>query len=180
MPHVLRSRVVVQVVACVLGLLTGVAAVGVASSGGRPDAKAAAPAPVAASEPASVRVLRDWDKRRARAYARGDPAALARLYADGSRTGAADVALLRSYLRRGLRVTRLRTQLLGATVVSDGGDRLVLRVTDLLAGGLATDGRRRWPLPRDQPSARRVVLTRSGGAWRVVETYDASAQLGQT
>ena len=41
-----------------------------------------------------MRVLRSWDLRRSRAYARGDGAALADLYVPGSRTGAADRVVL--------------------------------------------------------------------------------------
>jgi len=158
----------VLVVSAVLGLLTGVTAVGLATAGDDPPPTRSTSAGVKSD---TVRLLRAWDHRRARAYATGDPSALATLYVAGSRTGAADVAVLRGYLRRDLRVTGMRTQLLGADVVERGRRRLTVLVTDVLARAVATSGDRRWALPRDRPSTRRVVLVRVAGEWRVEEAY---------
>ena len=48
----------------------------------------------------------------------------------------------------------------------------MLLVTDVLVDAVAGDGeRRRWALPHDRPSTRRVVLVRTGGTWRVAEAY---------
>jgi hypothetical protein len=157
----------VLVGSAVLGLLTGVSAV-VATGGDEPPAVRSTSAGV---EDDVVRLLRSWDHRRARAYARGDPAALEALYVAGSRTGAADVGVLRGYLARGLRVSGMRTQLLGAQVVERGGRRLTVLVTDVLTGAVATSGDRRWALPQDRPSTRRVVLVREAGEWLVEEVY---------
>jgi len=159
----------VLVGAAVLGLVTGVAVVALVM-------RAPAPEPVAVeprtSEPYALRVLRAWDARRARAYARGDGRALADLYVAGSRTGAADRAVLRGYRDRGLRVTGMRTQVLAARVVRASGRRLTLLVTDVMVGAVAGDrGRRRWALPHDRPSTRRVLLVRDRGGWRVAEAY---------
>jgi hypothetical protein len=154
----------------VLGLLTGVTAVVVAAGGDdRPAAIAVSPG----TESEAVRLLRAWDDRRARAYARGDPAGLAELYVPGSRTGAADVTVLQGYVARGLRVSGMRTQVLGADVVRHTARRLVVEVTDVLLGAVARSGERGWLLPRDQPSRRRVVLVREDGRWQVEEAYRA-------
>ncbi len=51
-------------------------------------------------------VLRQWDRRRARAWAQGDPEALATLYVPGSTAGERDLARLRRYVDRGLRELR--------------------------------------------------------------------------
>jgi hypothetical protein len=165
---VTRVPLPVLVASAVLGLLTGVSAVVVATAG---DESPPARSTSTGVESDTVRLLRAWDHRRARAYAKGDPAALAALYVAGSRTGAADVAVLRGYLDRDLRVTGMRTQLLGADVVERGVRRLTVLVTDVLTGAVATSGDRRWALPRDRPSTRRVVLVRVAGEWRVEEAY---------
>jgi len=168
-----RLPVAVLVASVVLGLLTGVTAVVVAVRGDRPPY---APhdrgvARGSGAEPFAVGVLRRWDARRSRAYADADPAALRALYVAGSRAGAADLAVLRGYRQRDLRVTGMRTQVLGVRVVGRTPRRLTLVVTDVLAGAVAVSGGRRWALPRDRPSTRRVVLVKNGGVWRVAEVY---------
>jgi hypothetical protein len=159
----------VLVVAAVLGLVSGVAVVALALRGAEPGPAAVE---ARAAEPYAVHVLRAWDARRSRAYAHADGAALADLYVAGSRTGAADLAVLRGYRARGLRVTGMRTQVLAARVLRESGKRLVLRVTDVLVDAMAGDGRRaRWALPHDRPSTRRVVLVLVRGTWLVAEAY---------
>lgn len=119
-------------------------------------------------------VLAAWDARRSQAWAEGDGAGLAGLYADGSRTGRADVRLLRHYRERGLRVEGLTTQVLSLGVLERGPHRLVLVVTDRVAGGVAVGGAVPVTLPRDRASTRRVVLTREPGRpWQVDEVRDA-------
>lgn len=157
----------VLVVSVVLGLATGAMAVVVGTREHDPGP----PAPVTGTESGAVRVLRAWDARRARAYARGDPGSLAELYVDGSRTGRADVAVLRGYLARQLTVTGMHTQVLRAEAVTRTARRLTVEVTDVLVGAVATAGGRRWSLPRDRPSTRRVVFVRVAGEWRVSEAY---------
>lgn len=129
---------------------------------------AAGSSEVAADFPASD-VLRGWDRARARAFAEGDVVALRRLYVDGSAAGTADVRLLRSYLRRGLRVEDMRMQLLRVEVVHEDRARLLLRVTDRLAGAVAVDEDTRIPLPQDAASTRVVELRRPRPdvLWRV-------------
>lgn len=143
------------------------------------------PAPAAspvATGPAGI--LAAWDERRAAAWAEGDPDALRTLYAAGSRTGAADVRLLRHYLRRGLRVEGLRTQVLALEVVGRASGRLVLVVTDRVVGGRAVGGAVPVALPADRASTRRIVLVRqgdgSGEVWRVVEARDQASPAAST
>ena len=132
--------------------------------------------------PRAARILRDWDQRRAQAYARADLAALRRLYVAGSSAGTADVRLLRDYRRRGLRVTGLRTQLLAVDVLARGAGRLRVEVTDRVHGGVVVGRRSRVPLPRDAATTRVVSLRRSspGPAWRVAAVRPAPDRATQT
>ena len=75
-------------------------------------------------------MLHAWDADRAAAYARGDPGALRRLYAPGSRAGVRDQRVLQAYAERGLLVRGLRTQVLSLRVLGAGRHRLVVKVTD--------------------------------------------------
>jgi hypothetical protein len=172
-----RLPVAVLVASVVLGLLTGVTAVVVGVRGDRPPhaPRHRAVARVSGAEPFAVGVLRRWDVRRSRAYADTDAAALRALYVPGSRAGAADLTVLRGYRARDLRVTGMRTQVLGVRVVGRTPRRLTLVVTDVLAGAVATSAGRRWALPHDRPSTRRVVLMRYGRRWRVAEVYTVAA-----
>lgn len=131
-----------------------------------------AAAPVVTTDPA-VEVLRDWDQRRAGAWASGDPAALEELYVDGSRSGRHDHILLQAYAGRGLVVRELSMQLLRVQVVVREEDRLVLVVTDRLARVEARHHGRRLPLPADLPSTHRVTLVRVGDTWLVDEVVPA-------
>lgn len=125
-------------------------------------------------------VLTDWDARRSAAWAAGDVDALAGLYTEGSRTGAADVRLLGHYRDRGLTVVGLTTQLLAVTVVQRGPRRLVLDVTDRVVAGRAVGGSRPVSLPTDRASTRRVVLVRPGRTWLVAEACDQASAAAST
>jgi hypothetical protein len=116
----------------------------------------------------AAKALQAWDRRRATAYATGSAAALRAAYVPGSRAGAADLALLRSYLVRGWRVVGMRTQVLALTVLAHGPRRWRLRVTDRLAAAVAVRPGRRVRLPRDRASTHVVTLARDAdGRWRV-------------
>lgn len=115
--------------------------------------------------PTPADLLHAWDDRRAEAWAAGDVAALRHLYAPGSGAGRADAAMLRTWRARGLRVTGLEMQLLAVEVRVSTPDRLVLDVTDRLAGGVVVPGR--VALPRDLPSRHVVTMRRIAGEWRV-------------
>ncbi|WP_136520866.1 hypothetical protein [Cellulomonas telluris] len=68
----------------------------------------------------------------------------------------------------------LTTQVLSLEVLERGPHRLVLVVTDRVAGGVAVGGAVPVTLPRDRASTRRVVLTREPGRpWQVDEVRDA-------
>lgn len=167
-------------------LLVAAVTVGLARLPGPGDGRPAAARPAAAvpvpPEVAALDVLRAWDERRARAWAQADPAALSALYAPGSRTGRADRRMLRAYAARGLRVTGLRMQVLAAAVRSASADRLVLAVTDRLAGAVARrPGAAPAPLPRDRVSVRLVALRRMAGEeWRVTEVRDQPSPAART
>jgi hypothetical protein len=115
--------------------------------------------------PTPADVLHTWDDRRAAAWAAGDEAALRHAYTPGSVAGRRDVAMLRAWDAAGLRVAGLRMQLLAVDARSRTAGRLVLGVTDRLAGGVAVPGR--VALPRDQPSRHVVTLRLVSGEWRV-------------
>lgn len=152
--------------------------------GDRP-AREAPPAPAAEpSAPGPARILAAWDERRALAWAEGDVEALRGLYVVGSRSGAVDVRLLGHYLRRGLTVEGLRTQVLALDVVGRSSRRLVLLVTDRVVGGRAVGGGSPVALPADRASTRRIVLVRRGAAageeWLVAEARDQASPAAST
>lgn len=177
-----RLLPVLTAVACALVVATVVVGLGRPDDAGRadvrrPEARAAASARPA---PRPAVVLAEWDERRAAAWARGDAAALSDLYAPGSRSGAADVRLLRAYAERGLRVEGLTTQVLALRVLERSPRRLVLVVTDRVVGGSAVGGAAPVTLPADRASTRRVVLVRQRGRWVVVEARDQASAAAST
>lgn len=112
-------------------------------------------------------VLHDWDRSRSRAWAAGDPAALSRLYVEGSAAGRADTRLLRRYVARGLVVRRMAMQVLAVKVLQSQPRRMRLVVTDRLVGGVAVAGGRELRMPGDAASTRLLELRRGGGSWRM-------------
>jgi hypothetical protein len=161
-------------VACALVVATLVVGHGRPDGTARADVRRPEAAAPASGRPAHdpAAVLAAWDERRAAAWARGDAAALSELYARGSRSGAADVRLLRAYTRRGLRVEGLTTQVLALRVVERSSRRLVLVVTDRVVSGSAVGGAAPVALPADRASTRRVVLVGQRGRWVVAEARD--------
>lgn len=155
--------------ACLVATLV----VGLTKAGERPPA---APPIRSGPPPGPAAILAAWDRRRASAWAEGDVEALRRLYADGSRTGAADADLLRHYLQRGLVVEGLTTQVLALEVVERSPARLVLVVTDRVVGARAVGGASPVALPADRASTRRVVLVRRDGAWLVAAARDRAGR----
>lgn len=170
---VMSSRVLVRVLLSVLaGALCGVVvtcAVVLTAPRERAELDQARAVPPGAGRSGAAReVLRDWDSARTAAWAAGDDDGLARLYTPGSVAGGRDVAMLRAWTARGVRVTELDTQVLRLQVLVERERRLVLVVTDRVAlvraAGVA--------LPDDRPSTRRIVLVRApagraGPGWRV-------------
>lgn len=125
-------------------------------------------------------ILAAWDEQRASAWAAGDTEALGALYVAGSRTGAADLRLLRHYRDRGLAVTDLATQVLALEVVERSAARLVVVVTDRLVGGRAVSGGAAVALPTDRASTRRIVMVRQDGTWLVAEARDQASAAAST
>lgn len=175
------ALVVLVLVAAVLMLAgTRVALAG----GGVPEARAADPAlptrATASTGEASavgpVEALRAWDARRATAYAEGSLAGLRRLYTPGSRTGRADLALLRSYVDRGLVVEGLTAQVFAVEIVRGGPGAWRLLVTDRMVGAVARSGQTRLTLPTSRPMTRQVDLVSVGGTWRVEEATPMPAR----
>lgn len=170
-------------VACVAAVVVTTARDGSAPSAGTTPASAVAViAPSAARVgllPAvgSLAVLRDWDRARARAWQSGDTVALQRLYADGSRAGRHDVAMLRRWTDRGWRVEGLRMQVLAVTLRARTARRLVLVVTDRLADAEAVRTGRRTRLPNDLPTTRRLEFRRSGGPWRLASVEETVQEI---
>lgn len=124
----------------------------------------------------SLAVLRDWDRARAAAWAAGDPAALRDLYAPGSAAGRADVAMLRRWTARGLRVEGMAMQVLAVELRLRTERRLVLVVTDRLVGAVAVGpGGRRTGLPRDGATRRRLEFRRSAGDWLLASSVETPA-----
>lgn len=94
------------------------------------------------------------------------------MYAAGSQVGRSDVALLRSYLRRGLRVEGLRVQLLAVEVLDHTSGRWRLRVTDRVHGGAAVGAGTRVTLPRDEATTRVVTLLRGPDlTWKIAAVH---------
>lgn len=126
-------------------------------------------------------LLHAWDARRARAWRLGAPELLSRLYVAGSRTGRHDHAMLTAYADRGLHVVGMRMQVLAVEVRHRSTDRMVLVVTDRLAGAVAVaaDGDRAV-LPRDLPSTRVVTWRRVSGEWLVDEVRDQAISAAST
>lgn len=185
-----RLLPVLSAVACALVVATLVVGHGRSDDSGRVVAppreapasspeSSPAPSPASSHAPGPAAVLAAWDERRAAAWASGDAGALAGLYAPRSRSGAADVRLLRAYARRGLRVEGLATQVLGLRVLERSPRRLVLVVTDRVVGGSAVGGPAPVALPADRASTRRVVLARQRRSWVVVEAWDLGAPGGR-
>jgi hypothetical protein len=112
-------------------------------------------------------VLRAWDKRRAKAWAKGDTKALEQLYEAGSQAGERDVLMLSGYVDVGLRVEGMTTQVIESEVVQLSGSRIVLEVTDRIVGGVAVGATGSTTLPRGKPAQRRVTLVRTKGGWVV-------------
>lgn len=133
----------------------------------RPEIAAPLPAEDAAPHDDALAVLHAWDRRRARAWARGDVRALGSLYTPGSVAGLRDRMMLRGWSDRGLGVRGMAMQVFDARVREHSADRIVIVVSDRLTGAVAVGPGVRRRLPADRASTRTVTLRRLSGAWRV-------------
>lgn len=123
---------------------------------------------------ASLVVLHNWDRSRSRAWASGDVAALRRIYLPGSSAGAHDVAMLRRWVERGLRVHRMSMQVLSVELRVRSHWRIVLDVTDRLADAVAVPagGGAERLLPRDGLTTRRLAFRLVDGRWLLGSAYE--------
>ncbi|MBA2509769.1 MAG: hypothetical protein H0V32_13920 [Nocardioidaceae bacterium] len=105
--------------------------------------------------------------RRERAYASGQVSGLRLVHQHGSPMLAADRAVLRSWVRRDLTVS-WASRLARVRLVTRQPGSARLRTVSSLQRAVATgrDGSRRR-LPRDQPTAHRVLLVRTADGWRI-------------
>jgi hypothetical protein len=114
------------------------------------------------------RVLERLDRRRARAFATGDPALLAAVYQPGSAVLAADRATLAAYAARGLTVEGATFRLLDVRSRRLAPGEMALRVVDRLAPVTArTNAGAKVRLPHDRPTVHRLVLRRGADGWRI-------------
>lgn len=171
------------VATAVLVLIAGVVA-WVVVSAGRTAEPAPVRAPVAVVAPearsisvtravSSLAVLRDWDRARADAWAAGDADALRRLYVRGSGAGRADVAMLRKWAGRGMRVEGMSMQVLAVELRARAARRVVLVVTDRLVGARAVASGAEVELPHDLATTRRLVFRKVGGAWLLASVQES-------
>ena len=146
-----RSSLVLPVLVGLLVLSCGTVTVVAVAALVRREPAARPDAITVAVEPAgsrALRVLHQWDRRRARAWSHGSVPRLRALYAPGSTSAAADVAMLTAYRDRGLRVIGMRRQALAVRELDVTGRRLTLQATDRLVSAVAVGNGAREPLPR--------------------------------
>jgi hypothetical protein len=122
-------------------------------------------------------VLHGWDARRAEAWAGADEAALRSLYLPGAVAGRADVAMLRSYARRGVVVRRLVTQVFAVRLLRRDPATVRLGVLDRVAGGEVVLGGDVEPLPSSAPASRVITFRLWRGEWRVADVSGSGRDL---
>lgn len=113
-------------------------------------------------------VLGHLDEARAVAFSGGDVSLLDRVYAHGGAARNADAAAIRSYTRRGGRVTGAGLTLLSCHVDDSSPRRVRLVVVDRLAEARVVwaDGTSR-SLPRDLPTRHSITLVLMSAGWRI-------------
>jgi hypothetical protein len=118
-------------------------------------------------------VLDRLDRRRELAYASEDPTLLRTLYVSGSPVLRHDLAMLRAYAERGVRLTGVRLRSLDARLVGRSGPYVRLRVVDRLERPMAHGAGGAVRLPRDRPTSRVIVLRDLAGGWRIAAVRPA-------
>jgi len=116
-------------------------------------------------------VLDELDRVRARAFARADPALLARVYATGSGAGRTDAAALASLAASGRTATGVRHEVRRVQEEAAGVRRAELRVVDVLRPHVVrgADGQALQQRPGRGEAAHRVVLVRTAAGWRIAQ-----------
>jgi hypothetical protein len=140
---------------------------GAAAPGDSVDSQATPARQVAAGAPDWTAILARLDRRRALAYAAGDPARLRSVYVPGSTVLRHDVAMLRAYQRREVRLTGVRLRLLDVAMLRRSDAYARLRVVDRLDRPTAHTAKGSVRLPRDRATERVIVLRDAGEGWRI-------------
>lgn len=112
-------------------------------------------------------MLRDWDARRAAAFASADPVALGRLYVRGSGLARQDLTVLRDYTRRDVRVTELVPQVTSARVLTASGKVVELALVERVGVTRVAVGARERALAPSRFARRTVRFERVLGSWRL-------------
>jgi hypothetical protein len=120
-----------------------------------------------ASGPDWPAVLDRLDRRRELAYASEDPTLLRAIYVSGSPVLRHDLAMLRAYAERGVRLTGVRLRILDARLLGRFGRCVRLRVVDRLERPMAHGAEGAVPLPRDRATSRVMVLRGVASGWRI-------------
>jgi tRNA A-37 threonylcarbamoyl transferase component Bud32 len=142
--------------------------VGVVTPGEPDGSPSLPPATTAAEEGRWLGTLQALDLQRSQTFSTLDPVGLDAIYVPGSSPWQADRSLLASYRDRQVRIDGLKMQIDKLAVERPGAGTVVLRVVDRLIAGAAVDNAgRRTPLPAGTPTARLIILTGNGDAWRI-------------
>lgn len=123
----------------------------------------------------ALTVLRAWDSRRSQAFAADDEHRLRRLYAAGSPLAEQDLAVLRDYRQRGVRLLQAEQQVVSVEVHDASPREVTMTVVERLAAsrvGLADDANGTTTAPeRALPASaftRRVLrFEHARGGWRL-------------
>ena len=118
-----------------------------------------------------VRVLGDLDRLRARAYATGDHALLAAVYAPGSPALARETSRMHQLRGAGLHAERLLPEVDSARLIRREQGRVVLHVVDRLPAHelVDTEGAVRAQRPGRGHRSWQVTVARSGDRWLVAD-----------
>ncbi|TWD83236.1 serine/threonine protein kinase [Kribbella amoyensis] len=115
-----------------------------------------------------LQILKSLDQQRSRAFASLDPTALSAVYHPGSPPWTADRALLATYKAQQVRIDNLQIQIQHLTIEKADPTTTVLRVTDRLYSGTATDkAGHRTTFEPGTPTPRRITLTATNNTWRI-------------
>lgn len=110
--------------------------------------------------------------RRGEAWEQGRPSLLGRVYAAHSPLLARDREMLRGYAARGLRLQRLRLDVVRVDLLARQGDVARLDVVDVLAPvTVSSRAGHRQRLPDDRPSRHLVELRRDAAGWRISQVW---------
>jgi len=131
------------------------------------DARQPSPTRLVSTDPDWVAILGRLDQRRERAYALRDPHRLRSVYVGGSAVLRHDLEMLAAYRERGVRLTGVRLRVLDARLTGRDGPYVRLRVVDRLDRPTAHTKQGSVEMPRDQATARVIVLRDLADGWRI-------------